>query len=155
MQRIAHYSYHSVIFRNFLYERVSHELHSDRPMVWILHEAPGGRNSHRMCHKAVCHVVVLRHAYSAIKSRKLLDHSMELFNSGGGLWTIWKRARMGWRFHRGGSPSASSMAVIPVTHGRRCTNKEVLCNKRSLSTSHAKPNRNIKKKSILSSSLHS
>ena len=50
--------------------------------------------------------------YSFKKSRKLADQSSGLFKFGGGLWTIWNRARIGCKFHSGGSPSAISMAVI-------------------------------------------
>ena len=54
------------------------------------------------------------HKYSERKSLNVVDHSDGTFGSGGGLWTIWNKARTGCIFHRGGSPSANSIAVIPI-----------------------------------------
>lgn len=54
-----------------------------------------------------------KRTYSAIKLLNSGDQSIGFFSLGGGFLGMWKRALIGCRLERGGSPSPSSMAVIP------------------------------------------
>lgn len=52
--------------------------------------------------------------HSAMKSVSCGEYISGFFNEGGGFLGIWKSARMGCNSDRGGSPSANSIAVMPI-----------------------------------------